>query len=186
MRVLHRNAPAFGLAMLAWILAAPCTYGQVPPEPEGYRLKDYRAPTPATLRGATVLDTAGAEALWRTGSASFIDALPQPERPANLPPGTLWHPPSHASIPGAVWLPNVGFGELAPETESYFRNGLTAASQGNMAHALVFFCLRNCWMSWNAAKRALGYRYSAVYWYPDGVDGWKAAGLPLEEARKGP
>ncbi len=182
----YRNARAFGLGILLWGLNGPYAYGQVPPEPEGYRLGDYRALTPATLQGATVIDTPAAEALWRTGSAAFIDVLPQPGRPANLPPGTLWHPPSHESIPGSMWLPNVGFGEIAPETEAYFRHGLSVASQGDSSHALVFFCQRNCWMSWNAAKRALSYRYSAVYWYPEGADGWQAAGLPVEEARKAP
>jgi rhodanese-related sulfurtransferase len=35
-------------------------------------------------------------------------------------------------------------------------------------------------MSWNAAKRAIGLGYRNVIWYPDGTDGWAAAGLPLE------
>ena len=42
-------------------------------------------------------------------------------------------------------------------------------------------------MSWNAAKRAateLG--YTDVYWYPEGVQGWKEAGLDLEPAREFP
>ena len=37
-------------------------------------------------------------------------------------------------------------------------------------------------MSWNAAKRALSYGYSRVYWYPEGTDGWAAAGGELTEA----
>ncbi|MEA1648849.1 hypothetical protein UAJ10_07440 [Nitrospirillum sp. BR 11164] len=37
-------------------------------------------------------------------------------------------------------------------------------------------------MSWNATKRAAGYGYTNVAWYPDGVDGWRAAGLPLATA----
>jgi PQQ-dependent catabolism-associated CXXCW motif protein len=40
-----------------------------------------------------------------------------------------------------------------------------------------------CWMSWNAAKRAVALGYARVHWYPDGTDGWAAAGLPLAEAR---
>lgn len=186
MRRPRRTARTLGLGVLAWIVAVPCTYAQAPQEPEGYRLKDYRSATPATLAGATVIDTHEAEALWRKGEAAFIDVLPQPERPANLPGGTLWHPPAHESIPRATWLPNVGFGEIAPETDAYFRNGLAVASKGDASRPLVFFCQRDCWMSWNAAKRALGYRYSAVYWYPEGTDGWRAAGLPLEKAERSP
>jgi rhodanese-related sulfurtransferase len=32
-------------------------------------------------------------------------------------------------------------------------------------------------LSWNAAKRAIGYGYQHVYWYRDGVEGWQAAGF---------
>ena len=41
-------------------------------------------------------------------------------------------------------------------------------------------------MSWNAAKRALALGYKNVAWYPDGTDGWEAAGLPLHEAKPEP
>ena len=61
-----------------------------PPEPPGYRIEDYRAPTPATLAGARVVTTKEAEDLWKTGVA-FVDVLPRIPRPANLPPGTIWH-----------------------------------------------------------------------------------------------
>jgi PQQ-dependent catabolism-associated CXXCW motif protein len=44
----------------------------------------------------------------------------------------------------------------------------------------VFYCLASCWMSWNAAKRALAIGYRHVAWYPDGTDGWAADHLPLE------
>ena len=51
------------------------------PEPEGYRLEDYRAPTPATLRGGRIIGTEEAEKIWRSHSASFVDVLPRPPRP---------------------------------------------------------------------------------------------------------
>jgi len=44
----------------------------------------------------------------------------------------------------------------------------------------VFYCLASCWMSWNAAKRALELGYTNVAWYPEGTDGWADQGLPLE------
>ena len=47
----------------------------------------------------------------------------------------------------------------------------------------MFYCLERCWMSWNAAKRAVAAGYAAVAWYPEGTDGWQDAGLPLIEAR---
>ena len=44
----------------------------------------------------------------------------------------------------------------------------------------MFYCLANCWMSWNAARRAIALGYRNVAWYPDGTDGWAAQHLPLE------
>ena len=41
-------------------------------------------------------------------------------------------------------------------------------------------------MSWNAAKRAVEDGYTRVFWYPDGVDGWAAAGGALEPAEPRP
>jgi len=59
-------------------------------------------------------------------------------------------------------------------------------SKGKHDAPLVFFCLKNCWMSWNAAKRALEYGYSNVMWYRDGSDGWQELGYPLAEVKKYP
>jgi PQQ-dependent catabolism-associated CXXCW motif protein len=153
------------------------------PEPPGYRGEPYRAPVPATLRGAVVVDDEAAHALWWSRRVAFIDVLPRAPRPEGLPEGTLWRDPPHASIPGALWLPNTGYDALADETLAYFRTGLATATEGDPTTPVVFFCLQDCWMSWNAAKRALELGYTRVFWYPAGTDGWAAFGLPLEEAK---
>jgi PQQ-dependent catabolism-associated CXXCW motif protein len=62
----------------------------------------------------------------------------------------------------------------------YFDHGLQRATGTNRDRMIVFYCLANCWMSWNAAKRAISLGYNHVAWYPDGTDGWAADGLPLE------
>jgi PQQ-dependent catabolism-associated CXXCW motif protein len=155
-------------------------------EPDSYRLEDYRAPTPATLRGARVIGTDEAEQIWRGRSASFIDVLPRPPRPRNLPEGTLWHDKPRPNIPGSIWLPDTGYGELAPSMADYFAKGLEKATHGDRARLVVLYCLTDCWMSWNAAKRALALGYSDVAWYPEGTDGWSAFGLPLGDATPEP
>ena len=152
-------------------------------EPNDYRMADYRAPVPATLRGARVLTTAETEAIWRAKSAAFIDVLPRPPKPKDLPQGTVWRDKPRLDIPGSVWLPDTGYGELASVTEDYFRKGLEHAAGGDRSKMLVFYCLRDCWMSWNAAKRALAIGYANVAWFPDGSDGWQEAGLPQAEAQ---
>jgi len=166
------------LLALLLLNAAPAAAG--PPEPSSYRMDDYRAPTPVSLQGAAVLTTDEAHNLWLKQQAVFIDVLPRPPRPVGLPASTIWHPKPRFDIPGSIWLPDTGYGALAPVMEAYFEHGLAHASAGDHSHVLVFYCLENCWMSWNAAKRALALGYSHVDWYPDGTDGWEAHGFPTE------
>lgn len=179
-----------GIAGLAAVLFAfgPSTgRGDTPvPEPDGYRMDVYRAPTPPTLRGAHVIDTGAAEKMWRGKAALFVDVMPRDVKPANLPAGTIWRDKRRDHLPGSVWLPNVGYGALHPEVDAYFRNSLAALTEGRRDAALVFYCQTDCWMSWNAARRALEYGYADVAWYPAGSDGWARAGLPLDEAKPFP
>lgn len=165
------------------LLFAPQRVGAQDPniaEPSGYRTDDYRAPVPATLAGARVIDVGEAEDIWRAKAAVFVDVYPQAPKPANLPKGTIWRTPRHETIPGAYWLANVGYGVLSVDTEKYFRDGLQRLTSGKRDRAVVFFCLRDCWMSWNAARRALEYGYNNVLWFPEGTDAWRELGLPVE------
>lgn len=173
------------IALVAIILAGRAQAAEVS-EPAGYRVENYRAPTPTTLRGGQVVTTEEAEKIWRSGSASFVDVLPRPPRPKTLPEGTIWHDKPRLDIPGSIWLPDTGYGELAPSMADYFASGLRKVSGGDRTRLLVLYCLADCWMSWNAAKRALALGYSSVAWYRDGTDGWSATGLPLESATPEP
>jgi PQQ-dependent catabolism-associated CXXCW motif protein len=155
-------------------------------EPDEYRTADYRSPTPATLRGAKVVGTDEAEAIWKSGNAVFVDVMPHPPRPPGLPPGTIWREKPRLNIPGSTWLPDTGYGALAAVTETYLRANLDRIAGAGRAKLLVFYCLRNCWMSWNAAKRALAMGYPHVAWYPEGTDGWEDALLPLAESKPEP
>lgn len=157
-----------------------------PPEPRGYRMEDYRARTPATVPGGIMLDTMGARKLWDQGGAIWIDVLAAPRRPENLPASAVWLPVQRRDIPGSVWLPDVGRGELNPQLEVYFRTNLERATNGRRDAPIVFYCLADCWMSWNATKRAASWGYTHVYWYRDGTDGWTAANLPLAPAEAVP
>src|ERR1700730_11079223 len=173
-------------AFMAMVVAAAEAGAADVPEPDGYRLGDYRAPTPATLRGARAIGTDEAEAIWHSHSASFVDVLPRAPRPRDLPAGTIWRDKPRANIPGSIWLPDTGYGQLASSMAGYFNKGLEKATDGNRARTLVLYCLADCWMSWNAAKRALSLGYSDVAWYPEGTDGWFAALLPLQDATPEP
>jgi PQQ-dependent catabolism-associated CXXCW motif protein len=173
-----------GVLTLAGV-ASDC-HAQTTAEPEHYRTDDYRAPTPATLKGAQVITTAQAQAIWQAGTAVFVDAMPHVPRPVNLPAGTIWRGKPRFNIPGSTWLADTGYGELSPAVETYLRAGLERVTGGDHAKPVVIYCLRDCWMSWNVAKRAIAWGYSNVAWYPDGTDGWHDAGLPLTEAAPAP
>ena len=156
------------------------------PELEGYRIDNYRSPVPSTLAGARVLTTEQAEEIWRSKSGVFIDVLPRPPKPPNLPAGTVWRDRPRRNIPGSIWLPGTGYGALAPSTEDYLRRGLARASGDDHTKLLVIYCQADCWMSWNAAKRAQSYGYANIAWYPDGTDGWEIADLPLQDSQPEP
>jgi len=184
MTAITRGFVRCALIVLLW--APMSASGQDISEPEGYRTEDYRAPTPTTLKGARVVTTVEAEQIWKSGGAIFLDVLPHAPRPANLPPGTIWREKPRRNIPGSCWLPDTGYGALAPATENYLRTNLARVTGGDRTKALVVYCLRDCWMSWNAAKRIIGMGYANVIWYPEGTDGWAEADLPLRESMPEP
>lgn len=157
------------------------------PEPDGYRMDRYRTPVPATLEGATVLSTGALAELIPAERPILVDVLPKTRKPKGRDPTQLWMEPKREHIPGSAWLPNVGYGELSAEFADYFRRELERLTGGDKTKPLVFYCDANCWMSWNAAKRAMTeLGYERVYWYPEGVQGWKKAGHALAAAREAP
>lgn len=172
---------AGALILSALLALSGPLFAQTVPEPPGYHGEPYRAPVPATLAGATVVDLAATEALIGTG-AVLIDVLPRVTRPANLPADMIWRDHPHETIPGAVWLPGTGYQTLAPQDQTAFASALVSLSQSDKAKPLIFFCKRDCWMGWNAARRAVSLGYTAVAWFPGGVDDWANAGRDLVPA----
>lgn len=169
-------------ALLAVLLAAGMAGAQEPvAEPAGFRGEPYRAPVPATLTGARVITTPDAVRLHEQG-VPFLDVMPRKKRPDNLPKGTIWAQPPHLTIPGATWLYDTGYDRIAPAEQARLAEGLAQATQGDKAAPVVIFCKTDCWMSWNAGKRAVELGYTGVIWYPEGADGWELAGGKLVSA----
>ena len=145
---------------------------------DGYRIDRYRSPTPQDIPGARTLDTAALQQLLAGNPPPvLVDVMRQPWLHDRFVASE-----EHRNIPGSLWLANVGDGVLDSRWQDYLVRNLQQASGGDPARALVFYCKSDCWLSWNAGRRAMALGYTRVYWYRDGVDAWQAAGLPLQTA----
>ena len=149
---------------------------------DGYRATLYRSPTPDKAPPAQTLDTAQLQALLQQQPPPLlIDVYKRPWLH-----GRFIDSEPHANLPHSHWLANTGDGDLTPEWQSYFVRHLYTYSGGNLARPLVFYCRSDCWLSWNAVKRAASLGYTSVYWYRDGLDAWEAAKLPVSVAQPEP
>jgi len=169
--------------MVALLTLIPMTAfaGGLVEEPDGYRLENYDDVVPDTLKGADVVDAEQVRALRDDSNAVVVDVLPAQRRPDFLPENQIWIPVPHKGVPGSIWLPDIGYGVLSDVTLAYFFNNLEQATGSDKSHPVVFYCRDNCWMSWNAAKRALEHGYTSVYWFAEGTDGWFESGFEFTE-----
>jgi PQQ-dependent catabolism-associated CXXCW motif protein len=88
-------------------------------------------------------------------------------------------------IQGAQYaVPAVHSGSLNDATQQQFGQFLGQATGGNKQYPLVLYCLSTqCWMSYNAALRAINLGYTNVLWYRGGIEAWKQAGLPVQSVQ---
>jgi PQQ-dependent catabolism-associated CXXCW motif protein len=169
------------IVVLAVVASLGTAYAQVA-EPDGYRMDHYKSVVPATIRGGMVAHLAALPGLIGSLHPVLIDVLPAPTPPAEQRPDLPRMPLPHRDLPGSIWLPEVGRGALSPQTEAWFRKKLSVSTQGKLDRPIVFYCLSNCWMSWNATRRAISYGYTHAIWFPEGADGWETAGLKVQTA----
>lgn len=146
--------------------------------PSGLKQEHYRSPTPACVPTGMTLKTAELQKLIATDKPILIDVMTVFLREDEGFPATWLLNEPHDSLPNSIWLPNVGYGVLEPKIETWFKVQLASITNNDLNRALVFYCVADCWMSWNAVQRVRKYGYQRVYWYKDGIDGWKEAGFP--------
>ncbi|MBX2885643.1 MAG: PQQ-dependent catabolism-associated CXXCW motif protein [Granulosicoccus sp.] len=173
---LRITLPIFFLLVSVFALTPAISLADVP-QPEGYRMELYDDAVPAGLDGATRVTAVEVKRLQETANAVVVDVIPEHRKPDYLPENQIWIPVPHRGVPGAIWLPDTGFGVLSDVTESYFKRHISDATQGKLDHPIIFYCRIDCWMSWNAAKRALSYGYTNVYWFADGIEDWQFEGF---------
>jgi PQQ-dependent catabolism-associated CXXCW motif protein len=146
---------------------------------EGYRLFRYRSPTPKQHDQATTLSTEQlVTLLQQTPTPVLLDV-----QPLIWKSGFFIEKKPRLHIPGSRWIPNVGQGEITEAWADYFLQHLQDITQGRQDYPIVIYCTADCWMSWNAVKRAAQWGYSHLYWYRDGSDGWQEADLETAEGK---
>jgi PQQ-dependent catabolism-associated CXXCW motif protein len=175
-------APALAAEDATSALAVEPTTPSAPnpaPEPSGFWTGPTNSPVPATIAGGKVINNAHElQSLLKRPETVIVDVSNAPRRPDNLASGAPWLPVPHQAIPGSLWVPGAGLGEIPPAVDDFFRKQLAAATNDDASRRVILYCHQTCWLSWNAAKRAIGYGYRNVYWYRDGIEGWKAAHFP--------
>ena len=155
---------------------------RTPYMPQKFRLEMYRAPTPQCVPNGITINTQQLQQLIKQSPQPvLIDVLSILSRPNTDFGETKWLPNKpRQSLPNSVWLPNVGYGTLDQEMQRYFKSQLDQLTDGDKHKPLVFFCIADCWMSWNALQRAFDYGFTHLYWYKNGTDGWEENGLPIQ------
>jgi len=148
----------------------------------GYRVGRYRSPTPETVAGGTRINNEMLQQLVNDQKTILIDVMAADGAGPDPIDGQWLVSKPRNNIPGSVWLPDVGRGTLDDVMSHYFREQLLDLTAADKSLALVFYCVADCWMSWNATRRAAQWGYTNVFWYAEGTDGWIENDLPLAPA----
>jgi len=137
------------------------------------RQPPYHAPTPLEIPGAQMVRTRQLQAMLAGPDApALIDVLSEQ---------------GHVTLAGAVWISGAGRGaNFLDPVQSVLVQVFERLAGGDKSRPLVFFCASaECWLSYNAALRAVAAGYSRVYWYRGGIEAWVAAGLPSARTESG-
>ena len=164
-------AALFAVPAAAQETAKPGVYAEedrdwgVPPRSQ-LRTIDYHAPTPRQIPGGRVIIT---------GELSqMLEKEPRPYL-IDVVGGDI-----HRTIAGAFWMAGAGAGDMSKDEEKRFLDALGKFAGGDKNRPLVFFCVDSqCWLSHNAALRAISAGYTNVMWYRGGVAAWQQAGLRM-------
>lgn len=172
----------FACGCLCVAFFSSSAYAQVP-EPEGYWSGPINSPVPATLAGGKVVHAAEVAQLIETKSPFIIDASNMPTRPEGMAADAPWLPLPHEAIPGSVWIPNIGEATISDNVDELLHARLLDGTDEDYDRLVIVYCHEQCWLSWNAAKRIISYGFRNVHWFPEGIEGWRAAGYKTEVVR---
>ncbi|EAR23143.1 rhodanese-like domain-containing protein [Nitrococcus mobilis] len=124
-------------------------------------------PTPASIPGGQLITTKGLVELLRGRQMPVLvlDVLGGQD----MIPGAQFAVPAHQA------------GSFNDQVQQQFGQFLQGATGGNKEYPLVLYCLSpQCWMSYNAALRAINLGYTNVLWYRGGIESWRQSGQPTQ------
>ena len=178
----HIRAALAAVAVVAGALCAAQATGQarpgvyaeedkdagVPPTAQ-LRTVGYHSPTPLSIPGGKVVTTGELKAMLEQNPRPYvIDVLG----------GGI-----HTTIAGAFWMIGAGAGDMSKEEESRFAKAIAAFAGGDKNRPMVFFCVDSeCWLSYNAALRAIALGYTNVMWYRGGIASWRIGQNPMTQS----
>lgn len=122
--------------------------------------------TPLTLAGTTTVSVAEARCLIETlgGTMVVVSVIGGAEQ-----------------LPGFVDALGAEIGVEDATADEKIKQVLAKAAGGDKTRPLLFYCASvECYMSYNAAIRAVRLGYSRIYWMRAGLQGWQEAGYPLD------
>lgn len=123
----------------------------------------FHGPTPTSIPGGQVITTDRLLGLYQQGQQNGLLVFHVLGQGPTLPNAQNAGP---ASQPGS----------FDDQTQQEFGQYLQQVTQGNKGRPMVFYCLNTqCWMSYNAALRAINMGFTQVYWYRGGIEAWQQA-----------
>lgn len=127
----------------------------------------FHGPTPNQIPGGQVITTKG--------------LVPLLQGAGGMRPVVLDVLGSGVQLPNAI---SAAFasqsGTFRDQTQQQFAQLLKQATRGNLSVPIVLYCQGiQCWMSYNAALRAINLGYTNVLWYRGGLEAWQQLGMPV-------
>ena len=131
--------------------------------------------------GGTPIDAPGAR---RITTAELVKLMNSQDKPILIDVRSA--DDKFGTLPGAFWIRgggSVGASAARTETISDMFGRLLDTLVAGKERPLVLFCTGpDCWLSHNAAMRAVERGYKQVLWYRGGTEAWNAAKLPMVAA----
>ncbi len=146
----------------------------VPPSNQLHEV--MHGPTPTSIPGGQVITSDRLMMLYQQGQQNGLLVF-------DVLNGNM-HLPMAQNAVGAAQS-----GSFNDQTQQQFGQYLQQVTQGNTARPMVFYCAGpQCWMSYNAALRAIHMGYTQVYWYRGGLEAWSqmqqmAMSMPQQPAQ---